>query len=405
MLKGVVENAIAKGLPKEERDLYDLNLGPAHPTMHGILDNRLKLDGERIVSCESHIGYCHRSFEKLSEHYSYNQVLTITDRMNYVSSICNNVGWVLAAEKLLGVEVPNLVQYVRVIMFEMSRIIDHFVRIGILGVDAGAFTGFLYFYEQRERAYKIIEKMTGARLTTTFGRVGGLDRPLYPEFKEDILEWLRPLPKVLKEFHTLMTRNRIFIERTRDVGAVSKEMALEYGYSGPNLRATGIDFDLRKAEPYSSYEDFDFKVPTGTTGDTYDRYMVCLIEVEESMKIIEQAVNNLPEGPYHADVPEIYLPEKHEVYTTIDAMIRHFKIIMHGIRPPEGEVYQAVEAPNGELGFYCISDGGPTPYRLHFRSPCFYFFQSMEKVLQGGLIADAVITLSSINVIAGELER
>jgi len=405
MLKKVIENAIADNVPADERDLYDLNLGPSHPAMHGILDNRLKLDGERIIKCESHIGYCHRSFEKLSEHYNYNQVLTVTDRMNYVSAICNNVGWVLAAEKLLGIEIPNLVQYVRVIMCEMSRVMDHLVRVGILGVDAGAYTGFLYFYEQRERAYEIIERMTGARLTTTFGRVGGLDKPLYPGFKEDVIEWMRPIPKVLKEFHTLMTRNRIFIERTRDVGAISQDRALEYGYSGPNLRATGLDYDVRKAEPYSSYEDFDFNIPTGTTGDTYDRYMVCMLEMEESLKIIEQAVNNLPEGPYHADVPEIYLPEKKDVYTTIDAMIKHFKIIMHGIRPPKGEVYQAVEAPNGELGFYCVSDGGPTPYRLHFRAPCFYFFQSMEEVLQDGLIADAIITLSSINVIAGELER
>jgi NADH-quinone oxidoreductase subunit D len=401
----VISQAINDVDTKENRDLYDLNLGPAHPTMHGILDNRLKLDGEKIISCESHIGYCHRSFEKLSEHYSYNQILTITDRMNYVSAGANNIGWTLAAEKLMGVEVPSLVQYVRVIVFEMSRIIDHLVRVGIMGVDTGAFTGFLYFYEHREYAYDIIEKLTGARLTTTFGRVGGLDRPVYPGFKEEVLAWLKPLAKVLKEFHTLMTRNRIFIERTRDVGAIDTDLALDYGYSGPNLRATGLDFDLRKAEPYSSYEDFDFKIPVGTTGDTYDRYMVCLLEIEESMKIIEQAVNNLPEGPYHADIPEIYLPEKKDVYSNMEAMIHHFKIIMHGMRPPVGEVYQAVEAPNGELGFYCVSEGGHNPYRLHFRSPCLYFFQSMEEILKGGLLADAVITLSSINVIAGELER
>ncbi len=401
----IISQAINDVDTKENRDLYDLNLGPAHPTMHGILDNRLKLDGEKIVGCESHIGYCHRSFEKLAEHYSYNQVLTITDRMNYVSSAANNIGWTLAAEKLMGVEVPSLVQYVRVIVFEMSRIIDHLVRVGIMGVDTGAFTGFLYFYEHREYAYDIIEKLTGARLTTTFGRVGGLDRPVYPGFKEEVLAWLGPLAKVLKEFHTLMTRNRIFIERTRDVGAIDTATALDYGFSGPNLRATGLDLDLRKAEPYSSYGDFDFDIPVGTTGDTYDRYMVCLLEIEESMKIITQAVNNLPEGPYHADIPEIYLPEKKDVYSNMEAMIHHFKIIMHGMRPPVGEVYQAVEAPNGELGFYCVSEGGHNPYRLHFRSPCLYFFQSMEEVLKGGLLADAVITLSSINVIAGELER
>jgi len=409
MLKHVIDKAVTETHiaeeGKERHDYYDLNLGPAHPTMHGILENRVKLDGERIIDAECHIGYCHRSFEKLSEHYSYNQVLTITDRMNYVSSMANNVGWTQAAEKLLGIEVPKLVQYVRVITLEMNRIMDHLIRVGILGVDAGAYTGFLYFMEQRERAYKIIEKMTGGRLTTTFGRVGGLDKPLYPEFKEDVLEWLRPIPKVLKEFHTLVTRNRIFIERFRDISPISKERALSYGFTGPNLRAAGVDYDLRKAEPYLSYSDFDFEVPLGTNGDVYDRYMVCMLEMEQSIKIIEQAINNLPEGSWHADIPEIFLPEKKDVYSSMESMIYHFKIIMHGIRPPVGEVYEAVESPNGELGFYCVSDGGPNPYRLHFRSPCLYFYQSIEELLKGGMLADAVITISSINVIAGELER
>ncbi len=405
MLKQVIDRAIAEEMQPEQQDLYDLNLGPSHPATHGILENRIKLDGERIVKCEAHIGYCHRSFEKLSEHYSYNQVITITDRMNYVSSTANNIGWTLAAEKLLGVEVPKLVQYVRVIMFELNRIIDHLIRTSILAVDAGAYTGFLYFMEQRERSYKILERLTGARLTTTFGRVGGLDKPLYPEFKADIIDWLKPLPKVLQEFHTLLTRNRIFIERTRDISPMTQERAMEYGFSGPNLRATGCDYDLRKNEPYSSYEDFDFDVITGTTGDVYDRFMVCMLEMEESIKIIRQAVENLPDGPYHADVPEIFLPEKKDVYSNMESMIHHFKIIMHGIRPPIGEVYQAVETPNGELGFYCVSDGGPNPYRLHFRSPCMYFYQAIEEMLEGGLLADAIMTMSSVNVIAGELER
>ena len=405
MLKQVIDKTIAETQPKETRDLYDLNLGPSHPAMHGIFENRVKLDGERIVKCESHIGYCHRSFEKLAEHYSYNQVNTITDRMNYVSSMANNIGWTLAAEKLLGIEVPKMVQYVRVIMLEANRIIDHFVCNGILGVDGGAYTGFLYFFEHREGVYKIFERMVGARLTTNFGRVGGLDRPLYPEFKQDMLEWIKPIPKVLKEFHTLLTRNRIFIDRCKDVSSISAERAMEYGFTGPNLRAAGINYDLRKNEPYSSYEDFDFEVPLGSTGDVYDRYMVRMIETEESMKIIEQAVNNLPDGPWHADVPEIFLPEKKHVYSNMESMIYHFKIIMHGIHPPKGEIYSAIEAPNGELGFYCASDGGPTPYRLHFRSPCLYYYQSIEELLTGGLIADAVMTVSSLNAIAGELER
>ncbi len=403
MLNQVVERAIYEDFRDDE--LWDLNLGPSHPAMHGIFDNRIKLDGERIIDIEAHIGYCHRSFEKLSERYNYNQVLTITDRMNYVSSLVNNTGWCLAAEKLLGIEVPKLVQYVRVIMCEMNRIMDHLVCNGILGVDAGAYTGFLYFYEHREEAYKITEKMCGGRITTNFGRIGGLERPLYPEFKEDVLEWIKPIPKVLKEFHSLMTRNRIFIERCRDICPISGERALEYGFSGPNLRAAGVDYDLRKNEPYLSYEDFDFKVPLGTTGDVYDRYMIRMIEMEESLKIIEQAVNNLPDGPWHADIPEVFLPEKKDVYSNMEAMIYHFKIIMHGILPPKGEIYSAIESPNGELGFYCVSDGGSNPYRLHFRSPCLYYYQSIEELLRGHLIADAVLHISSVNAIAGELER
>lgn len=405
MLKQVIDRAIAEETALDERDLYDLNLGPSHPAMHGIFENRVKLDGERIIKCEAHIGYCHRSFEKLSEHYSYNQVNTITDRMNYVSSMANNIGWVIAAEKLLGIEVPKMVQYVRVIMFEINRIIDHMICNGILGVDAGAYTGFLYFMEHREFAYRIFEKMVGARLTTNFCRVGGLDRPLYPDFKEDVLEWIKPIPAVLKEFNLLLTRNRIFIERCRDVSAISGERALEYGFSGPNLRAAGVNYDLRKNRPYSSYEDFDFEIPLGGNGDVYDRYMVRMEEMNQSLRIIEQAAKNMPEGPWHADVPEIFLPEKKDVYSNMEAMIYHFKIIMHGICPPEGEVYQAVEAPNGELGFFCVSDGGPNPYRLHFRSPCMYYYQGIEELLHNSLIADAVLTISSMNAIAGELER
>lgn len=405
MLKKVIDSTIQQLSTSEERSLYDLNLGPSHPAMHGIFENRVKLDGERIVKCEAHIGYCHRSFEKLAEHYTYNQVNTITDRMNYVSSMANNIGWCLAMEKFLGIEVPKMVQYVRVIMLEINRIIDHLVCAGILGVDAGAYTGFLYFFELREEVYKIFERMVGARLTTNFGRVGGLDRPLYPEFKEDVLEWIKPLPKVLKEFHTLLTRNRIFIDRCRNVSPISAERALEYGFVGPNLRAAGVNYDLRTAEPYSSYEDFEFQVPMGTNGDVYDRYMVRMIEMEESGKIIEQAVKNLPDGPWHADIPEIFLPEKKDVYSSMEAMIHHFKIIMHGIHPPKGDIYFAIEAPNGELGFYIVSDGGPTPYRLHFRSPSLYYYQAIEELLEGGMIADAVLTISSMNMIAGELER
>ncbi len=390
--------------PTEERDRFILNLGPSHPAMHGILQNIVELDGERIVKTWPEIGFCHRSFEKLAEVYTYNQVITITDRMNYVSSPANNVAWTLAVEKMMGIEVPKKVAYVRVIFMELSRIMDHLVSMGVLGVDLGAYTGFLYFFEQREKIYTILENMTGARLTTAFGRVGGLERDIPASFKADVYEFLNGFPKVLSDFHKLLTRNRIFMDRTRGVSKITSERALEYGFTGPNLRATGYEFDIRKVYPYSCYEEFDFDIPVGADGDVYDRYLVRMEEIQQSYNIVKQAIDNLPEGPYRADAPKVVLPLKRDVYSNMEAMITHFKIIMHGIEPPVGEFYSSIEAPNGELGAYIVSDGGPTPYRVHWRRPCFYFYNAIEELITGGLIADAVACISSINVIAGELD-
>ena len=390
--------------PTEASDKFILNLGPSHPAMHGILKNVVELDGERIVALNSEIGFCHRSFEKLAESYSYNQVITITDRMNYISSPANNVAWVLAVEHMMGIVVPKRVQYVRVIFLELSRIMDHLVSMGILGVDLGAYTGFLYFFQQREKIYKVIENMTGARLTTTFGRVGGLERDLPKSFKKDIYEFLDGFPAILSDFHKLLTRNRIFMDRTRGVSKISAEKALSYGFTGPNLRATGYEWDVRKVYPYSSYEEFDFEIPVGADGDVYDRYLVRMEEMAQSMKIVKQAIDNLPEGPYRADAPKVVLPLKRDVYSNMEAMITHFKIIMHGIEPPVGEFYSSIESPNGELGVYIVSDGTSNPYRVHWRRPCFYFYNSICELIEGGLIADAVACISSINVIAGELD-
>jgi len=384
--------------------LTTLNLGPTHPATHGIFQNILTMDGEKIVAAEQTVGYIHRAFEKIAERRPFYQITTLTDRMNYCSSPINNMGWHMTVEKLLSIEVPKRAQYIRVIMMELARIADHIVCNGILGVDAGAFTGFLYVYEKREEIYEIYEEMCGARLTTNMGRVGGMERDLTTTAIRKINEFLKSFPPVLKEFERLFNRNRIFMDRTIGVGGISAERALSYGFTGPNLRAAGVDYDVRVMSPYSSYEDFEFDIPIGQHGDTYDRFMVRNEEMWQSLRIIEQAMKNLPEGPYYADAPEYYLPPKKEVYRSMEALIYHFKIVMGEIEAPVGEIYHTVEGGNGELGFYLISDGGRTPYRLHFRRPCFIYYQAYPEMCIGSTISDAIVTMSSLNVIAGELD-
>lgn len=385
-------------------ELTTLNLGPTHPATHGIFQNVLTMDGEKIVAGEQTVGYIHRAFEKIAERRPFYQITTLTDRMNYCSSPINNMGWHMTVEKLLSIEVPKRAQYIRVIMMELARIADHIVCNGILGVDTGAFTGFLYLYEKREDIYEIYEEVCGARLTTNMGRVGGMERDLSTTAIRKINDFLKTFPPVLKEFERLFNRNRIFMDRTIGVGGISAERAMSYGFTGPNLRAAGVDYDVRVMSPYSSYEDFEFDIPVGQHGDTYDRYMVRNEEMWQSLRIIEQAMKNLPEGPYYADAPEYYLPPKKEVYRSMEALIYHFKIVMGEIEAPVGEVYHAVEGGNGELGFYLISDGGRTPYRLHFRRPCFIYYQAYPEMCVGSTISDAIVTMSSLNVIAGELD-
>ncbi|MCP1382876.1 NADH dehydrogenase (quinone) subunit D [Runella salmonicolor] len=385
-------------------ELTTLNLGPTHPATHGIFQNVLTMDGEKIVAGEQTVGYIHRAFEKIAERRPFYQITTLTDRMNYCSSPINNMGWHMTVEKLLSIEVPKRAQYIRVIMMELARIADHIVCNGILGVDTGAFTGFLYLYEKREDIYEIYEEVCGARLTTNMGRVGGMERDLSTTAIRKINDFLKTFPPVLKEFERLFNRNRIFMDRTIGVGGISAERAMSYGFTGPNLRAAGVDYDVRVMSPYSSYEDFEFDIPVGQHGDTYDRYMVRNEEMWQSLRIIEQAMKNLPEGPYYADAPEFYLPPKKEVYRSMEALIYHFKIVMGEIEAPVGEVYHAVEGGNGELGFYLISDGGRTPYRLHFRRPCFIYYQAYPEMCVGSTISDAIVTMSSLNVIAGELD-
>ena len=384
--------------------LYTLNLGPTHPATHGIFQNVLTMDGERILHSEQTVGYIHRAFEKIAERRNFTQITTLTDRLNYCSAPINNIGWHMTVEKLLGIEMPKRVDYMRVIMMELARIADHLVCNSVIAVDTGALTGFTYVFQDRERIYDIYEQVCGARMTTNMGRIGGFDRDFTPKFHELLKDFLKTFPARFQEFSNLVERNRIFMDRTIGAGPISAERALNYSFVGPNLRAAGVDYDVRVASPYSSYQDFDFNLPIGTAGDTYDRFMVRQHEIWESLKIINQAYNNLPEGDFHADVPKFFLPEKAEVYNNMEALIYHFKIVMGETDIPAGEVYHSVEGGNGELGFYLVSDGGRTPYRLHFRRPCFIYYQAYPEMIKGAVISDAIVTMSSMNVIAGELD-
>jgi len=395
---------ISPKVVKEEKQYSYLNLGPTHPATHGIFQNVLKMDGEVIVDSTPTIGYIHRAFEKLAEHRPYNQITPITDRMNYCSSPLNNLGWHMAVEKLLGVDIPKRVQYLRVIIMELARISDHIICNTVIGVDTGAATGYFYVFQQREKIYEIYEEICGARLTTNIGRIGGFERDFSPKVWEKINTFLKEFPVVLKEFENLLKRNRIFMDRTIGCGGISAERALNYSFSGPNLRAAGVDYDVRAMNPYSSYEDFDFIIPVGANGDVYDRFMVRSEEMWQSLSIIKQAIEKLPEGPFHGQVPEFYLPPKEEVYNNMEALIYHFKIVMGETEVPKGEIYHCIEGGNGELGFYLISDGGRQPFRLHLRRPCFIYYQAYPEIIKGSMLSDAILTMSSMNVIAGELD-
>lgn len=381
-----------------------LNLGPTHPSTHGIFQNVLKVNGETILSAEQTVGYIHRAFEKLAERRAYYQITPITDRLNYCSSPLNNIGWQLTVEKLAGIEVPKRVDYMRVIIMELARIADHLVCTSVIGVDSGGLTGFTWVFELREEIYELYEEVGGARLTTNIGRIGGFERDFSKVFHDKLKAFVQKFEKRFEEFDALFTRNRIFMDRTIGAGPISAEKALAYSFTGPNLRAAGVDYDVRVMNPYCSYEDFEFDIPIGSGGDTYDRFVVRQEEVRQSFRIIKQAMENVPEGHYHADVPEFYLPPKGETYTSMEALIYHFKIVMGETPIPVGEVYHSIEAANGELGYYIFSDGGRTPYRMQIRRPCFIYYQAYPEMIIGRSISDAVLTLSSLNVIAGELD-
>jgi NADH-quinone oxidoreductase subunit D len=385
-----------------------LNFGPQHPATHGTLRLVLELDGESVVRCTPVLGYLHCGFEKLGEHHDFNQFVTVTDRMNYLSPICNNVAWHVSAEKLFGIEITERCKYMRVIYAEMSRISDHLVSIGTAALDLGAMTVFLYFFQQREILYSLFELGTGHRFTSSATRLGGMFRDFPPNYAEKVRYFVRGLPKVLSEVERLLNRNRIWLDRTRGVGAISGDEAIQWSLSGPILRASGVPRDVRKDEPYLVYDRFDFDVPIGENGDVYDRYLVRMEEMRQSLRILDQALSQLPEGPVNVGLDsKVVLPDKKRVYTKMEELIHHFEMIMpdKGPRAPIGEAYVPTEAPNGELGFYIVSNGGKSPYRVRTRPPSFVNYQVLPRLVEGRLLSDVIAILGSLNVIAGELDR
>jgi NADH-quinone oxidoreductase subunit D len=382
-----------------------VNLGPAHPATHGTIRIVAELSGEKIIDADVDVGYLHRGFEKMSETVDYNQVMPYTDRLNYVSPLINNFGWCQTIEKLIGITVPKRCQYIRVVLSEISRVCDHLTCLGASAMELGAFTVMLYMMEAREDLWDLVEEVTGARLTVSFGRIGGIKDDLTPGFGEKMKAAFKKVREHLVNCDRLLTRNRIFIERMCDIGRLTADEAIGLSLTGPMLRASGVSYDVRKAFPYSSYDEFEFEVPVGTKGDNYDRFLVRFAEMEESMKICEQAMSRLPDGPIRVEDPHVALVPKDEVYNSIDGMINHFELVMYGVKPPKGSVYNAVEGANGELGYYVVSDGSGRPYRAHVRAPSFIHMGSMRKMLLGANVSDLVPTFGMINMIGGECDR
>ena len=383
-----------------------LNMGPSHPAMHGTVRIVLELSGETIVKSDVQIGYLHRGFEKMCERGTWTQIFPYADRLNYVSPMLNNVGFSLACEKMLGVTVPERCQHYRVILGELARICDHMICSGAMCMELGAFTPFLYFARAREIIWDIFEEETGARVTHSFGRVGGMANPPTADFKAMIRGGLPRVLQMIGEGEKLILKNRIFLDRVEGVGRISKEDALALGWTGICLRSTGAAYDVRKSHPYMTYDRYDFDVPVGTQGDNFDRFMCRQDEIRQSVRIIDQAMDMMAdEGPINIDDPRIVLPPKEDVYTTIEATIQHFKIVMEGIKIPAGECYSYTEGGNGELGFYLVSDGSGTPYRVRIRPPCFPIVQGLSQLINGRMIADVVPTFGSLNMIGGECDH
>jgi NADH-quinone oxidoreductase subunit D len=383
-----------------------LNMGPSHPAMHGTVRIVLELSGETVVKADVQIGYLHRGFEKMCERGTWAQVFPYVDRLNYVSPMLNNVGYALAVEKLCGLVVPERCQWYRMALGELARISDHLTCDGAMAMELGAFTPFLWFIKAREMIWDILEEETGARLTHSFGRIGGMAKPPTPAFKDLCRAALPKVLQLVEEGERMLLKNRIFIDRLENVGSISGKDAIALGWTGPCLRATGVAYDVRKAHPYLKYDEVDFDVPVGTKGDTLDRFLVRLGEIRQSKRIIEQVLERMPDrGPVDCDDPRFVLPDKDSVYTTIEGTIQHFKLIMEGAKVPKGEVYSYTEGGNGELGFYLVSDGTGTPYRVRIRPPCFQITGGLSKLLEGRMLSDIVPTFGSLNMIGGECDH
>jgi len=395
-----------KIVPSDPSDeIMELQMGPSHPASHGTIKFNLKLDGERIVDCDVEVGFLHRGFEKMCEQGTWTQCFPYTDRLNYASPCINNVGFALAVERLLGIDTTERCKYVRMIMSEVSRIADHLTCLGMAAHEVGGSTAGMYMVEAREFLYDLIEAVTGARVTVTWCRVGGVTHDLPADFADRIKAAFARLDQVLSDCDKMLSRNRVFIDRMAGVGNLSQQEAISYGLSGPLLRAAGVGYDVRKAHPYLVYDRMDFDIPTGDRGDNYDRFNVRFQEMYQSKRIIEQALAALPEGPVTITDPKVVLPDKQKVYNSIEGLMNHFKLIMEGIHVPAGEVYQAVEAANGELGFYVVSDGSGRPYRVRVRPPCFLGMGALNKMLIGRMIPDIIATFGMINMIGGECDR
>jgi NADH-quinone oxidoreductase subunit D len=389
--------------PVEE--VMDIQMGPSHPASHGTVKFNLRLDGETILDVDVEIGYLHRGFEKMCEQNTWNHVFPYADRLNYASPLLNNVGFALAVEKLAGVTAPERCQYIRVIAGEVSRVTDHLTCLGMAANEIGAISAGFYMLEAREFLYDLVEAITGARLTVTYCRLGGVIKDVPASMPEQTRTALKHVRRVLADCDRLLSRNRIFVDRMAGIGVLSREDAISYGLTGPLLRATGVPYDVRKAEPYLVYDRMDFTVPTGTSGDNYDRFMVRMAEMEQSMHIIEQALAQMPAGPVAITDPRYFLPPKQEVYGSIEGLMNHFKLVIEGQKVPPGEVYVATEGGNGELGFFLVSDGSGKPYRVRVRPPCFFGMGALGAMLRGAMVADIIATFGQVNMIGGECDH
>jgi NADH-quinone oxidoreductase subunit D len=388
---------------QEERVI--LSLGPQHPSTHGVLRLVLELEGETVVRALYDIGYLHTGFEKSFEALTYSQGITLTDRMDYLAPLSNNLGFCLAIEKLLNLEAPPRAQWIRVLLTELTRIQSHLVWLGTHAIELGAMSVFLYCFREREEILRIFEHVSGQRMMTSYFRVGGLALEPPLGWLQRVEKFTKTFPERIGEYETLLTKNPIWLRRTVGVGTISGPDAVALGLSGPSLRASGVNWDIRKAHPYSSYDKFEFNVPTRPEGDVYARYLVRVDEMRESLKIVRQAMDGLPEGPIKADAPHIVLPDRESMKTSIEALIYHFKLVTEGFHPPVGEVYQTIESPRGELGFYIVSDGSPKPWRCHVRAPSFGNLQTLPKIIEGRLLADVVACIASLDTVLGEIDR